>query len=235
MGQPMYPNAAKSSPYAPTHTRWDEMKARNPCSSVSRGTICLLTVGASHLARSIRAFPPIPPQRYLATILDFATALSPQGCDVHFLNRPPMRGVTDARQLAPALAAPPAGVTPLVPALQFIWNENAPAISETGMLLIVATDGSPTNAAGDDDLPAFFATVRGKPTRCAMTIIAFTTDRASVEYLDKLVGACPLSGRTGARAAGASPCFVRLFYSCLCPPRAPSHAHPQRAGTASRS
>ena len=127
-------------------------------------------------------------QRYLAVILDFATALSPQGCDVHFLNRPPMRGVTDVTQLAPAMAAPPSGYTPLVPALNFIWNENAAAMRESGVLMIVATDGSPTNSQGGDDLSNFFDTVRSKPSQCAMTMIAFTTDRNSVEYLDTLVG-----------------------------------------------
>ena len=126
-------------------------------------------------------------QQYLGLVVELATALSPNGLDVHFLNRPPVRHVTSASQLAPCFAAPPAGFTPIVPALQAIWAEKAHVMVEKQVLLILATDGAPTDPAGNPHVAQFLSLMRAKPPRCYMTIIAFTQDEAAVEYLDGLI------------------------------------------------
>jgi hypothetical protein len=94
-------------------------------------------------------------QRTIGLIVDFASCLDQNGVDVYFLNRSPVLGVHDAAQLQPAFATPPAGYTPVVASLNQALNSKQSALQERKVLLIIATDGAPTDTEGGSDLPAF--------------------------------------------------------------------------------
>lgn len=125
-------------------------------------------------------------RNYVSVVIEMATAVG-ANCDVHFLNRPPMRRVTSAAQLIPAFAADPVGFTPASAALEFIWAEKAVCLRERALLLIFATDGNPTDRIGNPDAQRFLWLVRSKPPTCFMTILAFNDDKRAVAFLDDLV------------------------------------------------
>ena len=60
-----------------------------------------------------------------------------------------MYGVTTSAQVQGAFSLPPAGYTPLTRASSGILASLAPVLSEKRVLLVIATDGQPTDDAGN--------------------------------------------------------------------------------------
>lgn len=108
-----------------------------------------------------------------------------------FLNRPGFSNVTSAAQVAHAFAAPPAGVTPLAFAVGSILREKAATLVEKKLLLVIATDGQPTNSAGQVDISEFTRVISGRPQNVFVSILACTDDAACVGYLNCLDKTCP--------------------------------------------
>lgn len=81
---------------------------------------------------------------FSSTIVDVANALDTKhrGVPVHFLNRPPIVACKKAADLDAAFATPPSGYTPLERSMTALTAAGAAAVAETGMLLIVLTDGA---------------------------------------------------------------------------------------------
>ena len=131
-------------------------------------------------------------KRYLRVYVQLATALAPAGCDVYFLNRPGLLGVTSEDQLEPALvAAPRSGApTPLARTMHRVFSDNAAIMAETKLLVIVCTDGLPTGDSAQVDREGFAACLRAKPSNCYLTLVAFTDadNREAIEFYDKLIG-----------------------------------------------
>jgi len=125
-------------------------------------------------------------QHYCNTVVDLAAALDADGIDVRFLNRPGFSHVTNMAQVAPAFAPPPSGFTPLAMAVSGILHEKAQVIAERKLLLVIATDGEPTDAGGRVDIPGFTRVLRDRPANVYVSIVACTDDEASVGYLSKL-------------------------------------------------
>jgi len=122
----------------------------------------------------------------VGVVCELATALTDRGVDVHFLNRPPMAGVSQAQQLQVAFAhQPPQGFTPLTPALRHVLEANREALRERKLLVIIATDGQPTDSNGNVDIASFLNLLRGKPANCFVQIMACTDDEESVAYLNE--------------------------------------------------
>jgi len=90
-------------------------------------------------------------EKLAAFLVDMVTATTPEGVDVHFLNRGSVTGVTAAPQLAPLFATGPAGGTPLIGALRRIFDQNLP-IAQSGkrVIVVVITDGEPSDGSADD-------------------------------------------------------------------------------------
>jgi hypothetical protein len=125
-------------------------------------------------------------QRYCNTVVDLAAALDPDGIDVRFLNRPGFSHVTSMAQVAPAFGPLPTGFTPLTMAVTSILREKAHVIAEKKLLLVIATDGEPTDPSGKVDISSFTQVLRGRPINVFVSIIACTDDEGSVGYLNKL-------------------------------------------------
>ena len=122
----------------------------------------------------------------VGVVCELATALTDRGVDVHFLNRPPMAGVSQAQQLQVAFAhQPPQGFTPLTPALRHVLEANREALRERKLLIVIATDGQPTDSNGNVDIASFLNLLRGKPANCFVQIMACTDDEESVAYLNE--------------------------------------------------
>jgi hypothetical protein len=130
-------------------------------------------------------------QRYCNVVVDLVASLDPDGVDVRFLNRPGFSRVTNMAQVAGAFAAPPSGFTPLTVAITSILQEKAAVIAEKKLLLIIATDGEPTDAAGKVDIPGFVHVLRARPANVFVSIVACTDDEGSVGYLNKLDKSVP--------------------------------------------
>jgi len=122
----------------------------------------------------------------VSTVVELATCLADRGCDVWFLNRPPMMGVVQAQQVQAAFQhAPPQGFTPLTRTLQHVLAANREALRERKLLLLIATDGQPTDDAGNVNIPGFLQALQAKPATCFVQIMACTDDEDSVAYLNE--------------------------------------------------
>ena len=77
-------------------------------------------------------------------ILEIAHIFDPLRMDIHFLNRPPIYGVKTTEQIMQEFRRPPTGGTPLISKLYQI--EEFYRNYQYGKLLIIATDGSPTDS-----------------------------------------------------------------------------------------
>jgi hypothetical protein len=83
--------------------------------------------------------------------IDIITSTNPAGVDTYFLNRPSMMGVTSHEQIAPAFITPPRGGTPIIGALRNIFSVyNSLAASGTRVLIVVITDGEPSDGSTSD-------------------------------------------------------------------------------------
>lgn len=65
-----------------------------------------------------------------------------------------MHHVTSSQQLNQVFAHPASGLTPITPVLKHVLQEKKAVALEKNLLIIIATDGAPTNAAGEIDTAA---------------------------------------------------------------------------------
>ena len=127
-------------------------------------------------------------QYYSSISLEIATLFSPQGCDIYFLNRGVVRNVTHANQLLFKFQNPPSGFTPLRDTFNAVLNDNLEAVREKKLLVMILTDGEPTDAHGrKSEVKEFKMSLKHrKPIEnIFVTIVACTDDDNSIEYLDK--------------------------------------------------
>ena len=110
---------------------------------------------------------------------------------MYFLNRPGFNRVASSAQVAAAFGPPPSGFTPLAAAVTRILVEKASVIAEKKLLLVIATDGEPTNTSGQVDIPGFASVLQGRHANVFVSIIACTDDEGSVGYLNKLDRSVP--------------------------------------------
>ncbi|CAF0777943.1 unnamed protein product [Adineta steineri] len=123
----------------------------------------------------------------VSIVVDIASVFDPDGVDIFFLNREPMRHVKHSDELIPIFAVPPAGPTPIVRVLRYVLREKQLEIQERKLLLLIATDGVPTNEQGQQDIKSLEYALRydRKPTnRVPVTIIACTDDGDCIGYLN---------------------------------------------------
>jgi hypothetical protein len=121
-------------------------------------------------------------------IIQFASILDKQGCDIHFLNRAGAMHVTDSAQVAHCFTAPPSGYTPIVPKLRQVLQQSQIQQHVEGkkLLIIIATDGSPTDSEGRDDtrtLRTVLERERIPKESVYTTFLACTDDSNTMEYL----------------------------------------------------
>lgn len=124
-----------------------------------------------------------------------ASVLDPDGVDIYFLNREPMLHVRSSSELETIFAMEPEGrsevnffidndylnyslgATPIVPVLRQVLQDKRSQIYERNLLILLATDGVPTDERERTDIRTLEHVLRNerKPTnRIPMTIIVCT-------------------------------------------------------------
>ena len=128
--------------------------------------------------------------RHVASIIvDLASTLDPDGVDIYFLNRPPLLHINDSSQLNETFSRLPNGPTPLTRALHEVLNAKRAQILDRKLLILIATDGIPTDDRGESDLKRLETVLRTErlPSidRIYVTFIACTNDLQSVGFLNQ--------------------------------------------------
>ena len=106
----------------------------------------------------------------LSIVVDVASALDRTGVDIYFLNRAPMLGITDSSQVKQAFQYPPQGYTPIAKTLNMVMSANRDKIIEKNCLLVLATDGEPTDDNGRFDQKGFDRWMNSKPKKLHMAL-----------------------------------------------------------------
>ena len=131
-------------------------------------------------------------QSTVSMLVQMATALDAQGSvDIFFLNRPPLMGVTDVQQVGVAFSHPPQGFTPLTRVFCQILQTKQQVLAEKRMLLLIATDGQPTDDAGTVRIAEFLQALQHKPANLFVQIMAMTDDESAMAYLNEADKAIP--------------------------------------------
>lgn len=121
--------------------------------------------------------------------VDLASLLDPDGIDIYFLNRSPLLHVFDSSQLDETFSRLPNGATPLTRVLHEVLNLKRARINDRKLLILIATDGIPTDDNGENDLHRLEKVLRNEryPSmdRMFITFIACTDDLQSVGYLNQ--------------------------------------------------
>ncbi len=126
-------------------------------------------------------------------VSELAALLDRDGIDLYFLNRAPIKGLLPSAQglalLADRFSSPPRGYTPLTRALRQVLNDKRGSLQEKKLLILVATDGLPTDERGNDDragLKRFLSSERQPQDRIPVTILAVTDDDQTMDFLNSL-------------------------------------------------
>ena len=127
--------------------------------------------------------------QYFANIsIEIASVFDPNGCDIYFLNRTPspLRNVSQPSDLITHFNLKPNGYTPLARVLKNVLNDNlTPDQTEKKLLIIIATDGEPTDDSGKVNIAQFKRCLLSRGPNVFTTIVACTDDDESVNYLNK--------------------------------------------------
>jgi uncharacterized protein YegL len=108
------------------------------------------------------------------------------GTDVFFLNKPPVRNIRSGEAFMHHCSQlKPGGYTPLNKIFNLVLSENVEAIRERKLLVIILTDGEPSDDYGKTDIKSFKHSLEGKHDNVFVNIITCTDDNESVSYLNK--------------------------------------------------
>ncbi|CAF2758329.1 unnamed protein product [Rotaria sp. Silwood2] len=127
-------------------------------------------------------------KQIVSITVDIGSVLDPDGLDIYFLNRPPLLHVKHSSELMPAFAKPPNGLTPITRVLRQILQAKQSEIQERKLLIIIATDGQPTDDYGKTDIGALERVLKYERTpadRVLITFCACTDDDQAVGYLNR--------------------------------------------------
>lgn len=126
----------------------------------------------------------------VSVIVDLAAAVAPEGIDIYFLNRPPLLHVKDSLQLNEIFSKLPNGPTPLTRVLSEVLTLKKSSTHDRKLLMLIATDGVPTDEKGMSDLPRLQNILQRDrhpfEDRIYITFIACTNDMEAVGYLNGL-------------------------------------------------
>ena len=126
----------------------------------------------------------------VSIVVDLASTLDPDGIDIYFLNRESLLRVTDSSQLNEAFSTLPSGPSPLTRVLREVLHLKRSHVYERKLLILIATDGSSTDANGQNDLNHMERVLRNERyslvDRIFITFIACTDDPQAISYLNRL-------------------------------------------------
>lgn len=126
-------------------------------------------------------------KKLASVMIEFVTAINPNGLDIYFLNREKITNVTNNAGLQAVFNNPPDGDTPLKESLEKIYKDKKHICNiNRNLLIVVITDGEPSTCSRQD----LFKTLT-KITKDGSIHISFAecTDNAEdMEYLDQWDG-----------------------------------------------
>ena len=123
-------------------------------------------------------------KHYVSIVTDIAGVLDQNGLDVYFLNRAGLTGITSSEQIQATFSVGPNGYTPIPRVLKQIfgnWRNQ-----EKKLLVIIATDGKPTDDNGNDATSEFYNCLKTRSSNIVVSIIACTDDNVTMDYLNQI-------------------------------------------------
>lgn len=123
-------------------------------------------------------------QSRVSIIVDLISCFSSDGIDLHFLNRVGRRHVVDPNQIMQTFETQPYGSAPINQALQTVLQEKARDMCEKKLLVLIMTDGEPTDAAGQANIPELKETLLQRSVQCHVTFVSCTNDDTVMSYLN---------------------------------------------------
>eukprot|EP01064_Diplonema_japonicum_P029048 TRINITY_DN4608_c0_g1_i3.p1 TRINITY_DN4608_c0_g1~~TRINITY_DN4608_c0_g1_i3.p1 ORF type:complete len:281 (+),score=64.21 TRINITY_DN4608_c0_g1_i3:40-882(+) len=118
-------------------------------------------------------------------VAELACVFDDDGIDLHFLNRPALKGIKsgDDATLLAALSTPPSGGTPLTETVERVVREYG--ASEKPVLMLIATDGEPNGGPGRfTHLVTDVINKKITQVTFKFQILACTADDDAVSWLD---------------------------------------------------
>lgn len=115
--------------------------------------------------------------------IELANIFNPDGTDVFFLNRPAAYGIKSWNDLYPYLVNQPSGYTPLTRALNVVLDSSNTR-DNRNLLVIIVTDGEPTDVRGRADIDGFWRTLKSRPAHVYTTIVCCTDESDTMSYLN---------------------------------------------------
>lgn len=120
-------------------------------------------------------------------MIEIASVFNPDGCDVYFLNMAPVKKVRNVNQIEDYFDDKPQGATPLSQTLKNVIKDNpVSSLDIKSLLIIIATDGEPTDLNGFPNIPEFKQTLKNRPSYVFTNIAACTNDQNAIGYLNGL-------------------------------------------------
>jgi hypothetical protein len=119
-------------------------------------------------------------------VAEMALLFDKNGLDLYFLNRGTINNVTDINIIDNAFTVLPSGFTPITTTLQKVLHDKKDIIKEKKLLILIATDGQPTDYKGNTDVESLKSTLinRHPIDKIFVTFLACTDDNQTMEYLN---------------------------------------------------
>ncbi len=123
----------------------------------------------------------------VSIVVEVASLVCFDGIDVYFLNRPPVLNVTNVAMLNDSFVPRPSGYTPIYKALKKVFESNKALLAEKKLLVILATDGEPTDDFGNTDYQKklIYDLLMTRHEKIFVSILACTDDDSSIDYLNE--------------------------------------------------
>ncbi len=121
-------------------------------------------------------------------VLKIGVMFDSNGVDIHFLNRGSFMNVKDPHTVDKFFQTSPSGFTPLVPVLEDIFTSNlAYRGRDKKLLVLVATDGMPTDDDGNTNIHELERTMRytRQKDTTHVSFLLCTDDPSCVDYLNE--------------------------------------------------
>ena len=131
--------------------------------------------------------------KYFAEIcIEVANVFDDSGIDVYFLNRPTARNIRVPEQLEPHMVNPPRGFTPITQAIvNVLLDYNPNVLGDKKLLIVIVTDGEPTDEKGEIDIDGFKKCIESRPPYLYTSIVMCADKEETVSYLNMLDKAVP--------------------------------------------
>jgi hypothetical protein len=126
-------------------------------------------------------------KKLAAVVIEFVTAINPKGLDIYFLNRGTLANVVDMSGLQNTFNDLPSGSTPLIKTLRKIYREKANLPDGRQLLIVVVTDGEPSDGGLDD----LYRVLYNKPSNVHVSLAECTDNEEEMVYLDDWDGRIP--------------------------------------------